>query len=105
MSRTSTSSFKPTGTLSAAKAKGTFSSTSPTGTSSKGEQDHKVEALLVASAIKKLAVLHEQQLLKGPDHMVPAAALKRVRQLVKMLSTVELEVCSLLIYSVYQTAY
>jgi hypothetical protein len=114
MSGTSTSSTKPTGTPSAPKSKGissetkvkgTFSSTTPTGTSSKSKQDHKVEALLVASAIKNLAIMHEQQLLKGSDHMIPAGALKRIRQLNKMLSTIELEVCSLLTYSVYRVAY
>jgi hypothetical protein len=114
MSGTSTSSTKPTGTPSAikakgisseTKAKGTSSTTKPKGTPSKSKQEHKAEALLVANCIKNLAILHEEQLLKGSDHKIPAAALKRIRQLNKMLSTIELEVCSLLTYSVYRVAY
>lgn len=104
MSGTGPSSTKPTGTPSASKAKvispktkakGTSSTTKPKGTSPKGEQDHKAEALLVASCIKNLAIKHEEQMRKGSDHKIPAAALKKIRLLNKMLSTIELEVCSL----------
>ena len=62
---------------------------------SKDKKDHRSEVLLLAGSIKSLATLHEQQLLKGIDYKIPAALLKKIRLLNKMLSTTELEVCSL----------
>jgi hypothetical protein len=90
---TSTSSIKLTGTT---------STTKPTGTPAQKDLEHKAEALLAAGVIKKLAVLHQQQLLKGSASKVPAEALESIRQLNEMLDgfTIEEEttvkVCSLL---------
>ena len=70
---------------------GTPSVTKPKGTSSQKDLDHKAAALLVASVLKKLAVLHERQLLKGSAGKIPAKALKSIRQLNEMLDNLTLE--------------
>ncbi|KAG9200263.1 hypothetical protein G6514_007476 [Epicoccum nigrum] len=79
---TSTSSIKLTGTT---------STTKPTGTPAQKDLEHKAEALLIADVIKKLAVWHEQQLLKGSASKIPAEALKSIRQLNEMLDEFTIE--------------